>query len=166
MICAPFFSNWNMVNLLDLSFLKRFLNSVCEPKPRLQFYVYCKTCQDVQPGKLRVCCAECKQGTLVLTEVCNIQLDFQSFSILKPFWLTALIFVQEPSEWYDIQGSGRLTGRCHIEGCNGKTAVCYWSFCLLYYWHCIVKSVWTCQVWSLNKNLGFASTTLDPVNIE
>ena len=43
--------------------------SVSEEKPRLQFYVYCKTCFDVQPGKLRVCCADCKQGTLVLRKV-------------------------------------------------------------------------------------------------
>ena len=49
-----------------------FVAACEESKPRLQFYVYCKTCQDVQPGKLRVCCAECKQGTLVLTKVCNV----------------------------------------------------------------------------------------------
>nr|AYE88925.1 E3 ubiquitin-protein ligase parkin [Clarias batrachus] len=39
-----------------------------EPRPHSTFYVFCKTlCKSVQPGKLRVRCRKCKQGTLTLS---------------------------------------------------------------------------------------------------
>lgn len=41
-----------------------------EPKPHSTFYVFCKTvCKSIQPGKLRVRCRTCKQGTLTLSRV-------------------------------------------------------------------------------------------------
>ncbi|KAK3574013.1 hypothetical protein QTP86_034352 [Hemibagrus guttatus] len=42
--------------------------AVAEPKPHSTFFVFCKTvCKSVQPGKLRVRCRTCKQGTLTLS---------------------------------------------------------------------------------------------------
>ncbi|KAJ8418407.1 hypothetical protein AAFF_G00141160 [Aldrovandia affinis] len=39
-----------------------------ESRPRSSFYVFCKTvCRAIQPGKLRVRCRTCKQGTLTLS---------------------------------------------------------------------------------------------------
>lgn len=36
---------------------------------RVQYYVYCRECKGVQPGKLRVRCSTCKEDTLVLNQV-------------------------------------------------------------------------------------------------
>uniref|UniRef100_A0A3Q4AZ91 E3 ubiquitin-protein ligase parkin n=1 Tax=Mola mola TaxID=94237 RepID=A0A3Q4AZ91_MOLML len=36
-------------------------------RTRNTFFVYCKSCRSVQPGKLRVCCRSCKQTTLTLS---------------------------------------------------------------------------------------------------
>lgn len=47
-----------------------FMVGSTEPKPHSTFYVFCKTvCKSVQPGKLRVRCRTCKQGTLTLSRV-------------------------------------------------------------------------------------------------
>lgn len=37
--------------------------------PRTTFFVYCKSCKSVQPGKLRVRCRSCRQTTLTLSRV-------------------------------------------------------------------------------------------------
>ncbi|CAB1343579.1 unnamed protein product [Coregonus sp. 'balchen'] len=45
-----------------------WLCSHAEPRPHSSFYVYCKSvCRAIQPGKLRVRCRACKQGTLTLS---------------------------------------------------------------------------------------------------
>ena len=36
-----------------------------------QYFVYCKTCKDITPGKLRVCCSRCSEGAMVLYQVVN-----------------------------------------------------------------------------------------------
>lgn len=61
------------------------------------FYVYCKVpCQRVQPGKLRVQCATCKQTTLTLA--------------------------QGPSCWEDVLIPNQISGECQSPGCPGTTA--------------------------------------------
>uniref|UniRef100_A0A3Q3SZL2 E3 ubiquitin-protein ligase parkin n=1 Tax=Mastacembelus armatus TaxID=205130 RepID=A0A3Q3SZL2_9TELE len=60
------------------------------------FFVYCKTCRSVQPGKLRVRCRCCKQTTLTLS--------------------------RGPSCWDDVLLPGRIHGVCQSDGCHGNEA--------------------------------------------
>lgn len=47
-----------------------FMVVFTEVKAHSSFYVFCKTvCKAIQPGKLRVRCRDCKQGTLTLSRV-------------------------------------------------------------------------------------------------
>lgn len=56
------------------------------------YYVLCRrVCGSVQPGKLRVRCAGCRDDKVVLT--------------------------REPQQWSDILEKGRVTGVCHTRGC-------------------------------------------------
>ncbi|KAJ7385657.1 regulation of intralumenal vesicle formation [Desmophyllum pertusum] len=61
-----------------------------------QYFVYCKTCKLVTPGKLRVRCSTCKEGAMVLQ--------------------------QDPSSWEDVLKSGRIRGSCKTGGCEGEIA--------------------------------------------
>ncbi|XP_053357343.1 E3 ubiquitin-protein ligase parkin isoform X2 [Clarias gariepinus] len=71
-----------------------------EPKPHSTFYVFCKTlCKSVQPGKLRVRCRKCKQGTLTLS--------------------------RGPSCWDDVLLPERIHGVCQSEACDGRMAEFY-----------------------------------------
>ncbi|XP_072437306.1 E3 ubiquitin-protein ligase parkin isoform X1 [Chiloscyllium punctatum] len=71
-------------------------------RPYNRFYVYCKaTCKAVQPGKLRVRCSTCQQGTLTLT--------------------------RDPSCWGDVLERSRMTGVCQAEDCNGTVAEFYFK---------------------------------------
>uniref|UniRef100_UPI00398EA32F E3 ubiquitin-protein ligase parkin isoform X2 n=1 Tax=Pristiophorus japonicus TaxID=55135 RepID=UPI00398EA32F len=66
------------------------------------FYVYCKTvCKAVQPGKLRVRCGTCQQGTLTLT--------------------------RDPCCWEDALERNRMTGVCQAKGCDGTVAEFYFK---------------------------------------
>ncbi|XP_069792248.1 E3 ubiquitin-protein ligase parkin [Narcine bancroftii] len=66
------------------------------------FYVYCKTvCKAVQPGKLRVRCSTCQQGTLTLT--------------------------MDPTCWEDVLGKNRMTGICQAKDCDGTIAEFYYK---------------------------------------
>ncbi|KAL0964343.1 hypothetical protein UPYG_G00322540 [Umbra pygmaea] len=70
------------------------------PRPQSSFYVYCKSvCRAIQPGKLRVRCSVCKQGTLTLS--------------------------RGPSCWDDVLLPERIHGICQSEGCLGRTAEFY-----------------------------------------
>ncbi|XP_040906227.1 E3 ubiquitin-protein ligase parkin [Toxotes jaculatrix] len=60
------------------------------------FFVYCKSCSSVQPGKLRVRCRTCKQTTLTLS--------------------------RDPSCWDDVLLPGRIHGVCQSDGCQGNEA--------------------------------------------
>ncbi|XP_018544269.1 E3 ubiquitin-protein ligase parkin isoform X2 [Lates calcarifer] len=60
------------------------------------FFVYCKSCRSVQPGKLRVRCQSCKQTTLTLS--------------------------RGPSCWDDVLLPGRIHGICQSDGCHGNEA--------------------------------------------
>uniref|UniRef100_A0A665WUK7 E3 ubiquitin-protein ligase parkin n=1 Tax=Echeneis naucrates TaxID=173247 RepID=A0A665WUK7_ECHNA len=60
------------------------------------FFVYCKSCRSVQPGKLRVRCRSCKHTTLTLSK--------------------------GPSCWDDVLLRGRIHGVCQSDGCNGNEA--------------------------------------------
>ncbi|XP_062912486.1 E3 ubiquitin-protein ligase parkin isoform X2 [Mobula hypostoma] len=67
-----------------------------------RFYVYCKTvCKAVQPGKLRVRCNTCKQGTLTLA--------------------------MDPTCWEDVLEQNRMTGICQAKDCNGTVAEFYFK---------------------------------------
>jgi len=68
---------------------------------RAQYFVYCKTCKDITPGKLRVCCSRCNEGAMVLC--------------------------QDPSSWDDVLKSGRIRGSCKTPGCEGDIAVFYFK---------------------------------------
>ncbi|XP_032537289.1 E3 ubiquitin-protein ligase parkin isoform X1 [Chiroxiphia lanceolata] len=66
------------------------------------FYVFCKNfCQAVKPGKLRVRCNVCKQGTLTLA--------------------------RGPSCWDDVLIPNRIRGVCQSQGCNGNVAEFYFK---------------------------------------
>ncbi|KAM3676277.1 E3 ubiquitin-protein ligase parkin [Ammospiza maritima maritima] len=66
------------------------------------FYVFCKNfCQAVKPGKLRVRCSVCKQGTLTLA--------------------------RGPSCWDDVLIPNRIGGVCQFQGCNGNVAEFYFK---------------------------------------
>ncbi|XP_054676750.1 E3 ubiquitin-protein ligase parkin-like [Grus americana] len=66
------------------------------------FYVFCKNfCQDVKPGKLRVRCSVCKQGTLTLA--------------------------RGPSCWDDVLIPNRIRGVCQSQRCNGNIAEFYFK---------------------------------------
>ncbi|XP_067845336.1 E3 ubiquitin-protein ligase parkin [Heptranchias perlo] len=66
------------------------------------FYIYCKTvCKAVQPGKLRVRCSTCQQGTLTLT--------------------------RDPSCWEDVLERNRVTGVCQAKDCDGTVAEFYFK---------------------------------------
>ncbi|XP_028846034.1 E3 ubiquitin-protein ligase parkin [Denticeps clupeoides] len=71
-----------------------------EPKHHSSFYVFCKNlCRSIQPGKLRVRCSVCKQGTLTLS--------------------------RGPSCWDDVLLPGRLHGVCQSQSCTGRVAEFY-----------------------------------------
>ncbi|XP_058508225.1 E3 ubiquitin-protein ligase parkin isoform X2 [Solea solea] len=60
------------------------------------FFVYCKTCGSVEPGKLRVRCSKCKETTITLS--------------------------RDPSCWDDVLLPGRIHGMCQSDGCDGNEA--------------------------------------------
>lgn len=66
---------------------------------RSTFFVYCKRCSSIQPGKLRVRCRSCKQMTLTLS--------------------------RGPSCWDDVLLPGRIHGICQSTGCHGNDAEFY-----------------------------------------
>ncbi|KPP74796.1 hypothetical protein Z043_106022, partial [Scleropages formosus] len=73
---------------------------VTESKPRSSFYVFCKSiCRSIQPGKLRVRCQTCQQGTLTLS--------------------------RGPSCWDDVLLPDRIHGVCQSQDCNGTVAEFY-----------------------------------------
>ncbi|KAL3050786.1 hypothetical protein OYC64_012750 [Pagothenia borchgrevinki] len=63
------------------------------------FFVFCKTCRSVQPGKLRVRCKTCRNTTLTLS--------------------------RGPSCWDDVLLRGRIHGVCQSDGCQGNEAEFY-----------------------------------------
>ncbi|XP_045898160.1 E3 ubiquitin-protein ligase parkin-like, partial [Micropterus dolomieu] len=65
-------------------------------RTRSTFFVYCKSCRSVQPGKLRVRCRSCRQTTLTLS--------------------------RGPSCWDDVLLRGRIHGVCQSDGCPGNEA--------------------------------------------
>lgn len=60
------------------------------------FFVFCKTCSSIQPGKLRVRCRSCRQTTLTLS--------------------------RGPSCWDDVLLQSRIHGVCQSDGCHGNEA--------------------------------------------
>ncbi|KAI1894450.1 hypothetical protein AGOR_G00115940 [Albula goreensis] len=71
-----------------------------EPRSHSSFYVFCKTvCRAIQPGKLRVRCRTCKQGTLTLN--------------------------RGPSCWDDVLIPERIHGVCQSRNCDGSVAEFY-----------------------------------------
>ncbi|XP_069579864.1 E3 ubiquitin-protein ligase parkin isoform X1 [Brachyistius frenatus] len=60
------------------------------------FFVFCKSCRSIKPGKLRVRCRSCKQTTLTLS--------------------------RGPSCWDDVLLPGRIYGVCQSDGCHGNWA--------------------------------------------
>ncbi|KAM3606489.1 uncharacterized protein V6R79_017307 [Siganus canaliculatus] len=63
------------------------------------FFVYCKRCQSIERGKLRVRCRSCRQTTLTLS--------------------------RDPSCWDDVLLQGRISGVCQSDGCHGNEAEFY-----------------------------------------
>ncbi|CAJ1066637.1 hypothetical protein NQZ68_029674 [Xyrichtys novacula] len=63
------------------------------------FFVYCKSCRSIQPGKLRVRCCSCKQTTLTLS--------------------------RGPSCWDDVLLRDRIHGVCQTADCQGNIAEFY-----------------------------------------
>uniref|UniRef100_T1JC78 E3 ubiquitin-protein ligase parkin n=1 Tax=Strigamia maritima TaxID=126957 RepID=T1JC78_STRMM len=76
--------------------------NLTEPKKQINFYVYCSNpCKSLQPGKLRVRCNLCKQGTLTVSE--------------------------DPCGWEDVLIPQRIEGKCQMESCEGKYAEFYFK---------------------------------------
>ncbi|XP_065446454.1 E3 ubiquitin-protein ligase parkin isoform X1 [Chrysemys picta bellii] len=74
------------------------------------FYVFCKSfCQTVKPGKLRVRCSTCKEGTLTLTRV---RCRFKDVG---------------PSCWEDVLMPNRIAGTCQSRNCRGDIAEFYFK---------------------------------------
>eukprot|EP00731_Ephydatia_muelleri_P016968 Em0010g66a len=81
-----------------------------------RFYVFCKRpCNQMRPGKLRVRCAQCKDGGFVLQRVAL------QCSIL-PYMLSILSLEQGPEGWEDVLTPGKLQGQCSKDGCPGRAA--------------------------------------------
>lgn len=60
----------SQVLLLPVSICSLTVNILCiGVHTRSTFFVYCKSCRLVQPGKLRVRCRSCRQSTLTLSRV-------------------------------------------------------------------------------------------------
>ncbi|XP_068597295.1 E3 ubiquitin-protein ligase parkin isoform X2 [Brachionichthys hirsutus] len=68
-------------------------------RSRSTFFVYCKTCRSIQPGKLRVRCRSCRETTLTLS--------------------------RGPSCWDDVLLHARVHGVCQSDGCHGNEAEFY-----------------------------------------
>ena len=71
----------------------------------------------MRPGKLRVRCAQCKDGGFVLQRVA-LQCS------LLPYMLSILSLEQGPEGWEDVLTPGKLQGQCSKDGCPGRAAVC------------------------------------------
>ncbi|ESO87318.1 hypothetical protein LOTGIDRAFT_107352, partial [Lottia gigantea] len=65
------------------------------------YYVYCKDCRGLNPGKLRFNCSTCKEG--------------------------AFITDRGPDSWYDITVPNRISGNCQNQTCDGKMAEFYFK---------------------------------------
>lgn len=97
--------------------------------PRSTFFVYCKRCKSVQPGKLRVRCRSCRQTTLTLSRVLLLSQDSESFYKHGKTWQWMMYpLSQGPSCWDDILLRNRVHGVCHSDDCNGTEAVSGWSY--------------------------------------
>lgn len=71
-------------------------------KNKAHFYVFCANpCKKINPGKLRVCCAECKYGAF------TVDTDLQS--------------------WADVLQPKKITGVCNNVGCEGIYAEFYFK---------------------------------------
>uniref|UniRef100_A0AAQ5Y031 E3 ubiquitin-protein ligase parkin n=1 Tax=Amphiprion ocellaris TaxID=80972 RepID=A0AAQ5Y031_AMPOC len=81
------------------------------------FYVYCKSCRSVQPGKLRVRCQSCRQTTMMLSRY-----QYCSSSTICSILTFCL---QGPSCWDDVLLQGRIHGICQSEGCHGNETEFY-----------------------------------------
>lgn len=58
------------------------------------FYVFCKNfCKAVKPGKLRVRCSVCKQGTLTLARVSFVWMCFKVLEYMEMSFLFAYIWL-------------------------------------------------------------------------
>ena len=85
------------------------------------FFVYCRCCGSIQPGKLRVCCRRCRETTLTLSRVRAYLLLLQ---LLCSECSTEVLSVcQGPSCWDDVLHPGRIHGICQSDGCHGNEAV-------------------------------------------
>ncbi|XP_015928640.2 E3 ubiquitin-protein ligase parkin isoform X1 [Parasteatoda tepidariorum] len=70
--------------------------------PKSHFYVYCNDpCKSMHPGKLRVRCSSCKEGTLIVN--------------------------QDPTCWEDVLVPGKINGVCQYEKCEGTHAEFYFK---------------------------------------
>ena len=57
---------------------------VASASPRqAQYFVYCKTCKDITPGKLRVCCSRCNEGAMVLYQVTIIVIIIVKYILIQ-----------------------------------------------------------------------------------
>ena len=61
-VCIPVVYTSSLCNILVFLGVSRY-----------QFYVYCKICQSLEPGKLRVRCVKCLEGGVILEQVCLYQ---------------------------------------------------------------------------------------------
>ncbi|XP_069126161.1 E3 ubiquitin-protein ligase parkin-like [Argopecten irradians] len=63
-------------------------------EPNYQYFVYCKDCECLRPGKLRVRCLSCRSGHIVLS--------------------------RDPDNFDDVLKRGRILGECKSEQCDGQ----------------------------------------------
>ncbi|KAK3098498.1 hypothetical protein FSP39_020070, partial [Pinctada imbricata] len=70
------------------------------------YFVYCKKCQSLQPGKLRVICSHCKQGNIVLDT-----LD------------------REPQGFEDVLHNQDISGECKSDECHARQIAQFYFKC-------------------------------------
>lgn len=70
-------------------------------KEKLYFFVYCQPCNAMRPGKLRVACSECQNGSI--------------------------LFKREPQDWNDVLIGERIQCKCYTPGCTGEMARFYFK---------------------------------------
>ncbi|KAK6169231.1 hypothetical protein SNE40_020319 [Patella caerulea] len=70
---------------------------------KCQYYVYCKICKSLKPGKLRVKCSTCHEGAFVAD--------------------------RGPDGWHDILEGQRISGTCQNESCHHGNKAAFYLKC-------------------------------------
>ena len=82
-------------SLLDLD---EKLTGDAKQRIKANFFVYCNECNDLNAGKLRVRCSQCKEGSIIIS--------------------------REPQKWEDVLNKDMINGTCQSVTCTGNETFC------------------------------------------